>query len=96
LQQLYLAGAFGNYIRLRSAIRIGLLDVPLELVKSVGNSALLGAKLALFMDDPEGVTAAIRGRTEHYCLSSDPAFQEAFVEEMFFPEQAPAGLEEPS
>ena len=48
LAQVFLAGAFGNYINHTSARRIGLLDFPAEKVRPAGNTALLGAKLALF------------------------------------------------
>ena len=47
LAQVYLAGAFGNYMNLSSAERIGLLHVPEERVVPAGNTALRGAKLAL-------------------------------------------------
>ena len=52
LKKLYLAGAFGNYINRASAQRIGLISFPSEKVEAAGNTALLGAKLALFL--PEG------------------------------------------
>src|SRR6185436_14674778 len=48
LSRLYLAGAFGNYISRSSAQRIGLLRFPPERVEPAGNTALRGAKLALF------------------------------------------------
>ena len=40
IKQIYLAGAFGNYIRRQSALRIGLLpNVPVDRIHSVGNAA---------------------------------------------------------
>ncbi len=48
LTQVFLAGAFGNYINHTSARRIGLLDFAADKVRPAGNTALLGAKLALF------------------------------------------------
>jgi uncharacterized 2Fe-2S/4Fe-4S cluster protein (DUF4445 family) len=86
LARLYLAGAFGNYVDRASAHRIGLLDFPAEKVQPVGNTALLGAKLALF--SPAGDAEAykpVREKIEHVPLSADPAFQEIYVEEMSFP-----------
>jgi uncharacterized 2Fe-2S/4Fe-4S cluster protein (DUF4445 family) len=84
--RLYLAGAFGNYVDRTSARRIGLLDFPDERVQPVGNTALLGAKLALFAPDGEdGSYSGIRARIEHISLSADPHFQEVYVEEMSFP-----------
>ena len=86
LSQVFLAGAFGNYINHASARRIGLLDFPADQVRPAGNSALLGAKLALF--DPPGHDhdyAAIRAKIRHVSLNEDERFQEIFAEEMLFP-----------
>ena len=48
IQNVMLAGAFGNYIRKESALRIGLLPkVPLERIHFVGNAAGSGAELIL-------------------------------------------------
>jgi uncharacterized 2Fe-2S/4Fe-4S cluster protein (DUF4445 family) len=86
LQRLYLAGAFGNYINRQSALRIGLLNFPLEKVRPAGNTALLGAKIALFsLNGEDGSFASVRRRIEHVMLSADPAFQDTFVEQMSFP-----------
>ncbi len=79
-----LAGAFGNYLNLASARRIGLIDQPPERVRPVGNAALLGAKMALFDDDPEAWDE-IRRNAEHVGLGSDPEFMDAYVAEMTFP-----------
>ena len=47
LARVYLAGAFGNYVRIASATRIGLLEMNPERVEPSGNTALRGAKMAL-------------------------------------------------
>lgn len=86
LTQLHLAGAFGNYLNLASAQRIGLLpaSIPIQRVIPSGNTALLGAKHALFhRPDPE--YADLRNRVTHVSLNEDLRFQEIFVEEMGFP-----------
>jgi uncharacterized 2Fe-2S/4Fe-4S cluster protein (DUF4445 family) len=83
--RLYLAGAFGNYIDLASARRIGLLAVPQERIQPSGNTALLGARMALFSLDGDGSHQTLRRRIEHRSLSADPHFQEFYVEEMSFP-----------
>ncbi len=87
LTHLYLAGAFGNYISRSSAQRIGLLKFPLDTVQPAGNTALLGAKLGLFIND-ESIYQTIRSKTKHVSLNEDPSFQEAFVDEMSFPQEA--------
>jgi uncharacterized 2Fe-2S/4Fe-4S cluster protein (DUF4445 family) len=52
LTRMCIGGAFGNYINHTSARRIGLITFPSEKVAAARNTALLGAKLALF--SPEG------------------------------------------
>ncbi|MGD0413606.1 MAG: ASKHA domain-containing protein, partial [Verrucomicrobiota bacterium] len=87
LKKLYLAGAFGNYINRASAQRIGLLSFPAEKVEAAGNTALLGAKLALFSPEgDDGSFTRLRQQTEHVALNADQSFQEIFVEEMAFPD----------
>lgn len=83
VSRLYLAGAFGNYISRDSAERIGLFSVAPEKVEAVGNAALLGAKISLFLDDVE--FDDIRRRVEHVSLNEDPRFHEVYVDEMAFP-----------
>jgi uncharacterized 2Fe-2S/4Fe-4S cluster protein (DUF4445 family) len=85
VERLYLAGAFGNYVNRASARRIGLIDFPDEVVHPSGNTALLGAKLALF--SPALDFAPIRARVEHVSLAAHPRFQEIYVEQMGFPPQ---------
>jgi len=84
IEQLHLAGAFGNYISRTSAQRIGLLRVPLNRVVPAGNTALRGAKRALFED----ATAwdAIAKRVEHVALNEDPNFHDIYANEMRFPD----------
>lgn len=92
LQKLYLAGAFGNYINRASAERIGLINVPREKVEAAGNTALLGAKLALFRPDAEDAAFTnLRARTEHVPLKADQGFQDTFVEELSFPSAGAGG-----
>jgi uncharacterized 2Fe-2S/4Fe-4S cluster protein (DUF4445 family) len=82
LQTVYLAGAFGNYVRVESAARIGLLEMDREQVVSAGNTALRGAKLMLLSENrpiPE---------IEHVSLAADAGFQDTFVDCMRFPDAA--------
>lgn len=87
LDALYLAGGFGNRLRPESAVAIGML--PAEMLGKIipcGNSSLRGAQQALL--DPAAIDA-LRGIKENCTyleLSSDPNFNECFVEEMSFPE----------
>jgi uncharacterized 2Fe-2S/4Fe-4S cluster protein (DUF4445 family) len=84
--RLHLAGAFGNYVNRTSARRIGLIDFPDDDVEPVGNTALLGAKLALFEKDREACTFRdILRQIEHLSLAVDPNFQKTFIEQTRFP-----------
>jgi uncharacterized 2Fe-2S/4Fe-4S cluster protein (DUF4445 family) len=86
VSRVYLAGAFGNYISRTSAQRIGLINFPPDRVQPVGNTALRGAKLALFDPRaPNEAYAELRQRIQHVSLSTDERFQSIFVEEMGFP-----------
>jgi uncharacterized 2Fe-2S/4Fe-4S cluster protein (DUF4445 family) len=88
LAKVFLAGAFGNYINHTNARRIGLLDFPGEKVQPAGNTALLGAKLALFsLPEHNGAYPEILAKSQHVSLNEDAGFQETFVEEMVFPER---------
>ena len=90
VHRVWLAGAFGNYINRASARRIGLIDFPPENVLPAGNTALLGAKLALFnLPSEAGAYEAIRSRTQHVPLNEDPQFMAIYVDEMAFPVGAP-------
>lgn len=90
--RLHLAGAFGNYVNRASARRIGLVEFPAETVHPAGNTALLGAKMALLspaFDCAE--IEALRLRMEHFALASDAAFEATYVDKMRFDEtEAPA------
>ena len=86
LGQVLLAGAFGNHIEPASALRMGMLpDVPLEIIKGVGNAAGAGAVLALISTDERTRAVEIAARAEHIELSRRPDFQMAFMETMMFP-----------
>jgi uncharacterized 2Fe-2S/4Fe-4S cluster protein (DUF4445 family) len=86
VKRIYLAGAFGNYINRQSARRIGLFEFDPAVVEPAGNTALLGAKLALF--DPAGdgnEYARLRSLVEHVSLSADPRFQDIYMDALRFP-----------
>ncbi len=85
VERIYLAGAFGNYINRTSARRIGLLDFPEEKIRPAGNTALLGAKMALFqLNRGPGDYRGILEMTRHVPLASSEEFQETFIESMGF------------
>lgn len=82
----WLAGAFGNYVNRASARQIGLIDFPAEKVIPAGNTALLGAKLALFHGGADWrALEVIRSLTRHVALHEHPDFMEDYIGEMRFP-----------
>lgn len=82
----HLAGAFGNYIDSNSARRIGMIEFPHSEVEPAGNTALLGAKLALFQREAKAREfRQLRARIEHVALAVAPGFQDTFINETRFP-----------
>ncbi len=87
VEEVLLAGAFGNYIRPERARAIGLLpDVPLEKVRFVGNAAGAGARMLLMNKNLRHVAADVAKGVEHVELSRRPDFQTRFADAMVFPE----------
>jgi uncharacterized 2Fe-2S/4Fe-4S cluster protein (DUF4445 family) len=85
IKELYLAGAFGNYINTVNAIRVGMLpDISLERIVKVGNAAIEGARQALISKDKRAEAEKISKNIEHISLESEKDFQERFVEELSF------------
>lgn len=81
VEQVYLSGAFGNYVRAESAVRIGLLEASVDRLVPSGNTALRGAKMLIGAKD-----FPVLNMIEHVGLASDPNFQERFVDCMAFPD----------
>lgn len=85
LDEVVLAGAFGNFIDLANAREVNLLpQVPLERIRSVGNAAGVGARLALTSVKERAAAERIGRKTEHIQLSGLAEFQKAFVHAMRF------------
>lgn len=85
LSEILLAGAFGNYIKVESAIRIGLIPaVPKERVRSVGNAAGAGARLALLCEHEMEQANELARQAEHLELAVSPDYQMELMERMMF------------
>jgi uncharacterized 2Fe-2S/4Fe-4S cluster protein (DUF4445 family) len=84
--RVFLAGAFGNYVRAEAARRIGLLPDWVERPVPAGNAALRGARRLLLAGSKRGqVLDAVLSRMEHVELAALPTFQDAYVDAMAFP-----------
>lgn len=87
LDEVLLAGAFGNYIDPRSALRIGLLPpVPLSKVRGIGNAAGAGALAALISVRERERAEELAAQAEHVELMARPDFQMVYADSMIFPD----------
>jgi len=83
VEELLLAGAFGNYIRRESAVAIGLVPaLPPERVRPIGNAAGMGARLMLCSVSLRRRAEEIGARVEHIELSQQEGFHDRFAEAM--------------
>jgi Uncharacterized metal-binding protein len=83
-----LAGGFGNYLDPRSAVMTGLLPAGIGCgsVRPVGNAALAGARLCLLSPGERARAETLAKSVRHIELSGREDFQQAFAEEMLFPD----------
>ena len=80
LEEFVIAGAFGSYLDLRSAVRIGLFpDIPLSRFRQVGNAAGIGAKHMLVSARRRKEAELLASRIEYIELTNHPQFHEKFV-----------------
>jgi uncharacterized 2Fe-2S/4Fe-4S cluster protein (DUF4445 family) len=74
------AGAFGTYIYLPNAVRIGMFpDLPLERFHQVGNAAGIGARDMLLSTEKRQLALEILQRAEYIELTTHPAFSDTYV-----------------
>ena len=85
IRQVYLAGAFGSFLRKASACRIGLLPPVLEdKIQVVGNGAGSGAQWIAADESMLARAQQIREQTEHLDLATHPRFPREFAKMMMF------------
>ena len=81
IRKVIIAGAFGSYINVDSAVAIGMLpSLPLNCFRQVGNAAGMGARLALISIKSRAKAQAITSRARYVELASSPEFNEVFVQ----------------
>jgi len=82
--KLVIAGGFGSYMDVNSALYIGLLpQVPVERIEHVGNAAGAGAALALTKEGRAGIEA-LNEKCRYFELSGSPLFRDLYVDCMAF------------
>jgi uncharacterized 2Fe-2S/4Fe-4S cluster protein (DUF4445 family) len=85
IKQILLAGAFGNYIRRESALRIGLLPaIAAERIHFVGNAASSGAQIILLSSQAREKACKLAQKIEYIEIAHEPEFQAVFADSMSF------------
>ena len=85
IEQIFLAGAFGNYLNIANASEIGLLPkVKREIISSIGNSSGLGAVKILSNNSLAEEASAVSQSVKHLELASHRLFQDNFVKNISF------------
>ena len=86
--QVIIAGAFGSFLNVKSAIDIGLFPpLPNAHYKQVGNAAGVGAKWALLSRAARTRARQIAANTEYIELTTFPKFNRLFALGMLFPKE---------
>jgi len=84
VDEFIIAGAFGTYISVGSAVAIGMFpEIPLDRFRQVGNAAGMGAKQALLSTTRRAEAADIGKRVEYLELTVSQRFQEEFLKAMY-------------
>lgn len=88
IQQVCLAGAFGNYMNPASACRIGMIPPCLEdRIHPIGNAAGTGAQLCAVNAAEFEYAKSLAQNTEFLELASLPEFQDCYVDALEFSEE---------
>jgi len=86
VDRIRLAGAFGSHIDVKYAIILGMVpDCDLSQVRSAGNAAGTGARIALLDCTSRPVIEALVRRIEKVETAIEPRFQQLFVDAMAIP-----------
>jgi uncharacterized 2Fe-2S/4Fe-4S cluster protein (DUF4445 family) len=86
VDRVLLAGAFGSHIDVKYAMTLGMIpDCPLDHVRSVGNAAGTGARVALLSAAARDEIDRIVRRVEKVETAIEPKFQQYFVSAMGLP-----------
>ncbi len=79
-----IAGAFGSYISVESAVVIGMFpDIPRNRFRQVGNAAGMGAKQSLLSGTRRAEAARIGQQIEYLELTVSEKFQGEFIKALY-------------
>ncbi len=86
VEQVFIAGAFGQYINVEKAIQIGLLpDMPWDRFNYLGNTSVLGAFHALVSRPMRREVIEVANKMTYLELSADNTFYDQFMSALFLP-----------
>ncbi|HWR05407.1 ASKHA domain-containing protein [Sporomusa sp.] len=86
IEQVIIAGAFGSFLRLESAIAVGMLpNLPLKRFSQVGNAAGAGACMSLISERERRRAECLATAIEHVELAIQPTFKRVFAKSLQFP-----------
>jgi uncharacterized 2Fe-2S/4Fe-4S cluster protein (DUF4445 family) len=86
VEQVFIAGAFGQYINVEKAIQIGLLpDMPWDRFQYLGNTSVLGAFYSLVSRSMRREVIDIAKKMTYLELSADNTFYDQFMSALFLP-----------
>ena len=86
LDNIYIAGGFGSSLDISKAVAIGLLpDIDIRKIQFIGNSSVMGARMALLSAPTFEKTLNIAKKMTNIELSNYPPFMDEFVAALFLP-----------
>ncbi len=85
IEQIFLAGAFGNYIRPESALQIGLLPTSdTQRLHFIGNAAAAGAQMILLSRQNRDHAKELALKIEYVEIAHEPDFQDIYADCIVF------------
>lgn len=85
IEHVYVAGAFGSYMDVSSAVMIGMLPVtPLYKVMQVGNAAGTGARMCLLSRQAKSNAETVAKKMKYVELSARPDFMSTYLKSLEF------------
>ena len=86
IEQVILAGAFGSYIDLDSAMTVGLLpEIDADKCMYVGNGSLMGCRMSELSNHIRRDVVKTMQRMTSFELSDVPSYKDQYVASLFFP-----------
>ncbi len=86
IEQIFLAGAFGNYINKINARFIGMIpDIELDKIFQIGNAAGIGAQYCLINKNLRKKANYISNKIKYIEIGMDNKFQKEYAKAMYFP-----------